>query len=319
MAGKEEKITSLMGDTGEEEFLQQVYEGEPEEGTENKTDRDAETAQEPDKEEPLTSPKDDDVKGGELEPDAKKTEAEESVKTSETDGEPEEIPDKYKEFDDLLKAGKDEKKPPQGYVPHQAFHQEREKRKALQAELDNFKKKFEDSQKQEPESDLDAEEQEKDRKITAIEEKQERFEQWQAEQDEKSVNSKRQEFERLIDNDISTVDKALKEEGYPGFETFSTKVSTRILELGNNDPEILAKLQNPEGWKYVYKKHIFPELKGIFLRQDKEEMVSDKKVLKQQANLIGSPGKGQKEVKEEDSWSLDDYEKHMNATSLLVS
>ena len=89
---------------------------------------------------------------------------------------------------------------------------------------------------------------------------------------------------------MEVVNADLEKEGFPGFLKFEHLVGQYFGKLKEDDPDEFEAMYNPEGWKQVYKEHIFPEIATMLGIQKKEAKKGEKVDAKQKAQLGGSPG-----------------------------
>jgi len=199
-------------------------------------------------------------------------------------------------------------------VPYQALIQEREKRKAatrdkhdyedqlkkLQAELEEVRKSKETNiplvdYLDDPETAFklsQARLETHEEKLSRMEQELEKNRQFAEEQKNKAIQDQ-------LDEQIKAVDASLTESNMPGFRMFVPQVVDKINQLSAEDSswEVLRK---PDGWKYVYEKYIYPEVKTVFQAKARQQQVEDKKALKRDANLVGSAGEAEHKDKEEE-------------------
>jgi hypothetical protein len=211
-------------------------------------------------------------------------------------------------------------------VPYGALHEERMKRKDLQREKDDLAAKInqlmEDNVKlmtkgkEAPENEyepvyknelneLRTENLALKSKIGAIEQR------FQTE----DFRKRNDEIQRMIDR----VDQEEATAGRPGFKQYGWNiVATEINKIAQEDPELAETYRNPDGWKLLHAKK-FPEIRSVYVAQDKKELFDQKKQAKTDAGLVTTTGKipekiapEQKSMKEQ--W--DDYIKMRNTRGL---
>ena len=110
---------------------------------------------------------------------------------------------------------------------------------------------------------------------------------------------------------ITQVSEDLLKEGYPGFDIALLKTGTKLQELVQSGEITESESAEPDMWKKIYKEHIYPEVKSIFVERTREDMKEHKKALKKKANLVSDPGKGPEKTEEpeEDVPSYNDFVK----------
>jgi hypothetical protein len=310
---KDERLTMTLNQTDEEEMLQSLWKDEePEEKTGEEPEETSEEEEEKAGEEPEETSE-------ETEEEPEKTSGEETgeepEKTSEeeTGEEPEKTSDEFEEFDKLAKK---KGPPPAGYIEHAAFHAEREKRKALASEIDQLKQTIEELKNRKQEANVE-DEVEIPPEVLELKKRQDLLEEQQLQQVEQQRAHNLKQAESKFRSAVAKVNAELNQEGIPGFSLFVNDVAEKVTELSQNSPELGQKLKTEQGWKYVYQKHVYPQMKSIFLDQDKKDLFEEKKALKKEANLINTPRKPEPKPKEKDSWTLEDYESEMKSNSLL--
>ena len=242
---------------------------------------------------------------------------EETAKKEETDTAPVEAGKKEEEKPVYEPEPKDsDKKEPkeEKTVPYDALHAEREKRKLAQAkirELEENLKALEakvaaiPNKSQEEESYLTDEE----RRIKALEASIEEIKTKEKTREYELRDMQHGEAQRKLETAVADTDKALAAEGFPGFKFLSNKISEELQKLVKDDPDNII-FDNPEGWKKIYKEKVFPHVKSVFVKAEKEKIMEDKTNAKKDASLIGSPGQPDKTSspkKEEDDDSYESY------------
>lgn len=194
-------------------------------------------------------------------------------------------------------TGGEKKEKQEKFVPLEALHEEREKRKqeklareALEEKLRLLESKL--SAPKEEEEFLDETEVLK-RRVAMLEEQDK-----QRKQLEELNQVKAQQ--QSLKNIVKTVDKELADEGYPGFEYCTSRVTEELQRMVEEDENNTAFL-NPTGWKHVFKEKIFPNLRDSIAKTIKNTEMTDKIELKKGAGLAshGSPAKpkGEEKVK----------------------
>ena len=215
----------------------------------------------------------------------------------------------------------DDKKPEEEEktVPYGALHAEREKRKEIQkivgklegqvAELIADNKAFMEQGKKADidETDLEALvdegnfddvlklalKQNKEMKVRMS--KLENNEGKRTQADEQTAHEAKQD---KAAKHISKLTKTLEEEGFPGLDMFVPEVNKELDRLVEDDPDN-ESLDNDEGYKKIYREHVFPKFKKMFAGQEKADTFEKKRNLKKKAN-IGGGGKADPKTKEKD-------------------
>lgn len=202
----------------------------------------------------------------------------------------------------------------------EALHEEREKRKGLSVE----KKKLEERVKelenqiaqatQKPSNDSPTADDEflttEEIRIAALERKINTME-------AKEAELKSRTEKEIFHKTLSEVDKALFDEGFPGFTFLSGRVSDELTKLVNEDSDN-AYLNNPDGWKKIYKERVFPAVKGLFSDMSKKTVMDGKVAAKTGVALAGSHGQAPPAPKKasDEGWTYDQYLEHRMKNSL---
>ena len=208
-------------------------------------------------------------------------------------------------------------------VPYGALHEEREKRKGLQREVEDLKSKMnqliqdnvnlihktpKEEETYEPalKSELFALRQE----IARLQEKNATVEQrFQADDQERL----RERTERLIDE----VDKIEADAGRPGFRAIGQHlVRARLTQIAQEDPDLVTAYQTPDGWRKIWAEE-FPKVRGHFVQQQTKEILDQKKQAKTGASLVTTPGKSPSQSTPQKEYSWDDYLKERQKVSIL--
>lgn len=221
---------------------------------------------------------------------------------------PEEEAAPVAEVTDALKEEK--KKEEIKTVPYDALHEEREKRKIAQSkarELEEKIKELEAKVNNKPPAD-DTYLTDEEKKLRDVEEEISRLKAKEAAREKETYQAQERSAREQLDKNLADTDKALADEGYPGFQFLTSRISEELNKLVQEDPDN-AYLDSPEGWKKIYKEKVFPAVKGIFTQADKQSLMDEKKAAKTGAGLAGSPGKSDKapEKKADDGLSIDEY------------
>jgi hypothetical protein len=174
-------------------------------------------------------------------------------------------------------------------VPLGALHEEREKRKDLQKELEELKKQQSTNYLDDYSLDSTEDDYVKklERRLENLEAKDKRIEERRQVEDE----------QRLVEK----VSKELAEEGYPWFkELGADKVRAEFNAMLNTDPEYVMAHQNPDGWKKWYKERTYPMIKQAIEEQQKRESTSSKINAKKNAQLVTKIGQKAQPKSEEE-------------------
>ena len=197
-------------------------------------------------------------------------------------------------------------------VPYEALSAERIKRKAEAEErkkaeerarqLEDQLRKITESQQQ-PEFQTEEAKQLYDMglKLKAIET-------LESERQKKDIADNQRRAQERIKENLSLTDSELSKEGYPGFKHSIGSVHEylrQMVEQGQEE-EALA-LDNPTGWKRIYRENIYPEIAPAILEAEKRRIVKDKVELKKEAGLVTVPGKSEPKPKSDEELSDEEY------------
>ncbi len=213
---------------------------------------------------------------------------------------------------------------PEGYVPYGAMHKERERRKSLQKELEDVKEQLHtvlqdykslNNKILDVDLDVDDEDYVTGKTVKQLRDENRALTERLNAIENEFTQTKAQTEESKLNKLITETDKSLSAEGFVGFSSFGADlVAKEINKIANEKGhEEAAVYQTPEGWKHLYKKVVYPQLKSFFSQQNKRETFEGKINAKKDANLVGSPGKMEKVNKKNEEWTYDDYLKMRNS------
>lgn len=202
-------------------------------------------------------------------------------------------------------------------VPYDALHVEREKRKAQTQRANDLENRLQQAltaieglkkpageQDQEPITDYDGTLKKLQQEL--VEAKQQ-IQQLNQGYQQREVS----EYTQRLESELERTERELSGEGYPGFRRFQPQVKEELLRLVQEDPEnaavIKKELDNPAGWKRIFKEVIFPEYRGVFVQEERKGKQEEKINAKKDAALVGSPGRVESPQKEKDEWTANDY------------
>ena len=135
--------------------------------------------------------------------------------------------------------------------------------------------------------------------------------------DREQARDKMTEAERMkhsqdkLRANLQQTHQELEKEGFEGFQEFIPLVSVELQRLASTDKEEAQRLDNPEGWKKIYKENVYPKITGLGKKQSDEEKTKEKEALKTDASLL-MPGatKPSPKKNDEDTWSYEQYMKN---------
>lgn len=207
-------------------------------------------------------------------------------------------------------------------VPYGALKEEREKRKAIQKDYEETQKRLQQvlndfqsyvQKDKRPDEgtevieDYDKELIESKRVIKALQTEVEALKgNFQNEQTRKAQNE--------LQGRISNVSNELMKDGFPGFEQFVGNVQAELSKLAGEDLDEARALDNPDGWKKIYREKVFPTLSSIFTKKESDDRTSRKVAAKQDVQgAVLTPGQAPVGEKASSEWNYDDYLKVRNS------
>jgi len=213
-----------------------------------------------------------------------------------------------------------ETKPEEGKtVPLGALHEERQKRKELQAKNIELEQQVKDILKEnKPDKPAGEEEVIDDYDAELIKLKKQN-EETQAKLDAilaKGTQSDAQKAQTIFLEKVKKTNSELVEEGFDGFDKCTPLIRQHIHDLIMKEPDSkeyiegrkLLDVDTPEGWKKIYKEEIYPTIQKIIDQKDKEELIDERIARKKKAALSGSGGGKPVSKKREDINSLSQAE-----------
>ncbi len=267
------------------------------------------------------------------------------------DKERDEVYGRYEKFRD---GGKEEKPPEKSpepkeevkpkeedkikYVPYDALHEEREKRKAatqkvkdleqqVKTLLSDYKTVIESNRPKEEEPVIDDYTKELvdlKKKVVFLEKELDGTKKETSEDRKRRSEEGKKKQEAEVSVKIKTVADELEKEGFPLFEEMAYRVSEEIVkeinEADADDAEKLFKdLDRPVGWKKIYKEKIYPAISTKLGLKIKEQSIKDKEEAKKKAKLTDGGGSPPQEADEDKEWTYADYLQFRKETSAGAS
>lgn len=211
---------------------------------------------------------------------------------------------------------------PEGYVPYGALHEERKRRKSLQKEIADVKEQLHtvlqdykslnakvDAADDISDFDVDDDDYVTGKTAKQIREENKVLNERLSTIENEFKQTKVQKEESRLNKLISETDQSLSKEGFVGFSSFGADLVAKEINkiAAEKGHEEAVVYQTPEGWKHLYKKIVYPQIKSFFSQQSKRETFENKVNTKRNANLIGSPGKAEKADKQNKEWTYEDY------------
>lgn len=118
-------------------------------------------------------------------------------------------------------------------------------------------------------------------------------------------NEKTRESENIkkaqekIGEQLREASSSLEKEGFAGFTDMLPLVTAELQRIAAEDRDEAVKLDNPEGWKKIFKETIFPKVAALSQKRAREEKIKGKEDLKKDASLLLPKG-SQAAPKEDD-------------------
>ena len=203
-------------------------------------------------------------------------------------------------------------------VPYGALKEERDKRKAAQKQIDELQDRLQnvlsdfqnyvkkDNQQQEEPAVIDDYDKEIIELKKVVQRQTDELKALRGNFQSEQQKMAKAEFDKRLD----AVDSELLKEGYPGFNQFIGHVKQALSQIAEEDMDEAKSLDNPEGWKRIYKERVFNNLSTIFTTKQLADKRSDKESAKKEAqSVVTNPGKGLPEKEKSSEWSYDDYVK----------
>tara|TARA_R100001530_G_scaffold26226_4_gene21123 strand:- start:10034 stop:11023 length:990 start_codon:yes stop_codon:yes gene_type:complete len=236
-------------------------------------------------------------------------------------------PEKKKDDTEDSKDDKSDK-PEEKTVPHGAFHEERERRKELQAEVLDLKNQLRDVINERKPEEKDKEEEEYiedyDAELLKQRKRADDLEAQIASLKQKDSQTDAQKMQTAFLENVRTTHKELAEEGFDGFEKCTPLIKQHIQDLIMKEPDPqsyfpdsngavrkVLDIDNSVGWKKIYKEEIYPSMQKIIDQKDKDTLIDERIALKKKAALSGNSGGKPVVKKKEDVNSLS--QKEMNS------
>ena len=219
-------------------------------------------------------------------------------------------------------ATEDKKKEETKTVPYDALHEEREKRKLAQAKARELEDKLKEMEARIALSKLVEQDNEyltdDDIKLKKLERSIAELEEKETKRDFENRQMQERTAREQLNKNLVDTDKALTDEGYPGFQFLSSRVGDELNKLVAEDPDNIY-LDAPDGWKKIYKEKVFPTVKGVFAQVERQGLMDKKTVAKEGAALVGSPGSADKkpEAKKDDGWTIEEYLEDRRKNSIV--
>ena len=208
-------------------------------------------------------------------------------------------------------------------VPYDALHEERERRKTLQGEVDTLRSQIEKMSPPAKEEPATIEGFDANGEVTEFEDalKSMRKINLELKRDLEAVKGKSNAIEStfreakikeakgIFEQRITDTATDLVEEGYPGFKEFLPLVKAELDNMTAETPDN-ESMDNEAGWKKIYKEKVYPKIRASVGDQLRKETIDKKMELKVKANLVSTPGKIQpKESAKTEEWTKSDYMK----------
>lgn len=246
---------------------------------------------------------------------AEYAENEGSPEITATEEEPPKILEPEPEVEPELKVEEEKK------VPLQALHEEREKRKIARQELTEVKKTLAEQQElnrqmlqdikklmaQPTEDDGSDSDLITRREMNAALEENKGLKRRLDQLEGRTAQEMTKRSQEQLTKQVSKAAQKAETEGCPGLDRCIPQITEELARMVQEDRDNVI-YDNPDGWIKIYKERVFPGLKELFVKKDKETVMKSKEELKKTAGLTGSPGSaGTPEKADESEWTVNDY------------
>lgn len=204
----------------------------------------------------------------------------------------------------------------QRMVPLEALHESREKLKAKEKELSDIKEQntilLKDLRELMTKPKGESEEApvitDYDKKLVELENELKVLREKDKQRDQLTVEEQRKQAQQQFKQTVDSTEKVLETEGFHGFKQFLPLVTAELFKMAETDKELAASMDNPEGWKKIFKEIVHPQISGFSQKKNLDDKTKEKEALKEGASLLmpaGNPPPATPQ-KEED-WSFDKY------------
>jgi hypothetical protein len=248
---------------------------------------------------------------------AEKSESEEEKPEGEPEKKEEELKEKSKEKSEEKTKTEDKT------VPLGALHEERQKRKESQAkvvELEQQVKELAQQVKSKPKEEGEEEYiEDYDAELIKLRKDNESLRKKVDGIEAKGTQSEAEKAQTAFLAKVDKVGKELTEEGFNGFSDCTPMLRQHIQNLISKEPDPqeyiagrkLLDIDNPEGWKKIYKEEIYPSIEKIINQKKSEDIIDERIARKKKAALSGnSGGKPVQTKKKDDVNELSQKEMH---------
>lgn len=211
-------------------------------------------------------------------------------------------------------------------VPLAALHESREKLKAKEKELSELKEQnqvlLNDMREFMQKPPAAASEEvpvitDYDKKILDLEKELKELRDKDQKRDKLTEEEQRKQAQAQFRQTVDALDKSLESEGFAGLKQFLPLVTAELFKLAETEgKEAAAKMDNPEGWKKIFKDLVFPTVSGFAQKKTLDEKTKEKEALKEGASLLmpaGNPPAATPPKEEE--WSYEKYLEERNKRS----
>jgi len=191
------------------------------------------------------------------------------------------------------------------FVPLEALHAEREKRKAERARREQLEAEIQSLKNQtvvQPDdviTDYDKALSEANQRIKNLEELESRRVEME------NIESQRKRRSNTLDA-IDRLNARLEGEGYIGFKQMVGAVSAELQSMVEDDETNVA-FDNPTGWEKIFKEKIYPDVRAKILATESKAKLLGKVEAKKNASLATSHGSKPVETESDTEQTDEDY------------
>lgn len=196
-------------------------------------------------------------------------------------------------------------------VPHEALHEARMRLETVRKERDELKEQNRillDDIKKRDETPPNEEIADYDKEIINLRNKVATLETQLKKKDELEKDEQLRRVQELHRDNLEKANLELEKEGYSGFSELVPLVQQELMKIARVDFEKAQSMDNPEGWKKIFKETVLPRTLKLHEKKMAEEKKASKESLKEGASVLlpsGAPP-APPEPREEEN-SFEDY------------
>lgn len=202
-------------------------------------------------------------------------------------------------------------------VPLEALHEAREREKSLKRENTELQeqvrvllKDLKEFSAKPPAEAAPIEALDYDKALTALQDEVKELRARDQKREQTTEEERGRQARAKTEADVKQTALDLEKEGFPGFDRFIPMIGAELQKLHAVDPDEARRLDNPDGWKKIFKENIHPLVSGFGQKKASEDRTKEKEALKEGAGLLmpgGAPPAPPAE--KEDDYSFEQYMK----------